>query len=165
MSCHPVDMVGLSLSGPLFSPVPVAPRIPTKVSAARRPSMHSVSEVPLRQASHFGPTPVGKVPTTVGARVAAFLRGRYPVKTASCASAETGIHAATIEKMLERESAPSAHAFLLMAQAFGPAFMLDCYIQPPQWLSDAAHAARIRDAETRLEQAQAEIDRLKAVLA
>lgn len=98
-------------------------------------------------------------PTTVGERVAAFLRRHHPVKTATAVWAETGIPEDTAEKLLERCSAPSTGNFLLMLEAYGPAFVTACLPNPPAWLSEAAHHARVDAARAAVAKAQADLER------
>jgi hypothetical protein len=112
----------------------------------------------MRQSSDNRPTSVGFEPTSVGRRVAAQLRERHPVKTAQAVSAETGIPAATIEKLIERENLPSAATLWALLKAYGASFMVATFPDPPRWLTDAAHAERIARAEAALIRAKADLE-------
>ena len=76
-----------------------------------------------------------------GERVCGFLRAIYPEKTAANVAADTGIAARTVEKWLERLSAPSWAHGLRLAAAYGPEFLCAVMDAPPTWLTEAGRAA------------------------
>lgn len=86
------------------------------------------------------------------ARVSRFLRLKYPERTAVNVSADTGgkISAKTIEKWLERSSAPSfAHAMLLIA-TYGSDFICACMDNPPACIREARSLRRRRAIEKQI---------------
>jgi len=109
------------------------------VSASPFP-MRLVSEKRMRQQSHF-------VPTDVGQRTVRFLKGARPRDTAKLVSRDTGIGIGTIEKMIERQSAPSAGTFVAMTLAYGPAFLAAVMPDGPAWLDRAVRAERLAQLE------------------
>lgn len=78
--------------------------------------------------------------TDVGDRVIAFLRQRHPSKTPDHVAVETGVPAGTIQKWLDRGSAPSVAHYCRLWLAYGPEFLVATAGQAPAWL-DAAHRA------------------------
>lgn len=91
-----------------------------------------------------------------GERVCSFLRKTHPEKTAANVAADTGISVRTIEKWLERLSAPSwAHGVRLLA-TYGPEFMCAVMDAPPAWLDQAARKER----RTRVTAMRDELSRL-----
>lgn len=102
----------------------------------------------MRQQSHF-------VPTDVGQRTVRFLKGARPRDTAKLVSRDTGIGISTLEKMIERQSAPSAGTFVAMTLAYGPAFLAAVMPEGPAWLDRAVRAER----QAHLEAEQARITR------
>jgi hypothetical protein len=89
-----------------------------------------------------------------GERVAAFLRGRYPSKTAACAAADLDCSIHQVEKWLDGASSPSGYIVVRLIYAYGPAIIRDVMgASSPKWL-DAAYA----DAENdRIEQQISEL--------
>ena len=63
----------------------------------------------------------------VGERVAAFLRTRYPYKTADYVACDVGISVSTVRKWIERSSAPAAAHFGLLVYAYGVEFIAAIY--------------------------------------
>lgn len=90
-------------------------------------------------------------------RVVAFLRARYPAKTAESVAAETGLGADRIRKWIDRGSKPSCAACFVMISVYGPEFLSAVMDRPPAWIDTAARAAR-------REQLRAEISALEARL-
>jgi hypothetical protein len=99
---------------------------------------------------------------SVGERTAGFLRSIHPEKTAANVSADTRgrISAKTIEKMLERLSAPSTVNGIILFEVYGPEFMCALMDNPPEWLS----AAGREQAAARLDAGIAELEALKREL-
>lgn len=65
---------------------------------------------------------------TLAERVAAFLRGQHPTKTAQCVEAETEISANTVRKWLEQGNAPSGPAYDALVRRYGAPFL--CAVHP-----------------------------------
>ena len=78
--------------------------------------------------------------TDVGDRVNAFLRQRHPHKTPDHVAVETGVPAGTVQKWLDRGSAPSVAHYCRLWLAYGPEFLAATIERAPAWL-DAAHRA------------------------
>jgi len=83
-------------------------------------------------------------------RAVAFVRRLYPVKTADCVAADTGVPAQTVRRWLEGVAKPSWTAFSRLIFAYGPAFLVAVYPNAPRWL-DEAHR-REQQAALRAEQ-------------
>ncbi len=96
-----------------------------------------------------------------GERVCAFLRSIYPEKTAANVAADTGISARTIEKWLERLSAPSWPHGIKLFRAYGPEFMCAVMDNPPRFLTEAGRA----QARARLDAKIAELEALRQEVA
>lgn len=88
----------------------------------------------------------------------AFLRQRHPLKTPDCVAADTGVPAGTVQKWLDRGSAPSVAHYCRLWLAYGPEFLAATIENAPAWL-DAAHRA---EAAARIE---AEIEARQSALA
>lgn len=89
-----------------------------------------------------------------GERVAEFLRGEHPAKTAASVEAETGISAKTVEKWLAGASAPSGAAYHRLIKTYGPELFV--FVSPdasPRSLKEAARLSR----QDRLERQAASI--------
>lgn len=88
----------------------------------------------------------------------AFLRRMHPHKTADCVAADCpGLPAGTVQKWLDRGSAPNAAGYTRLWIAYGPDFLAAIAPKTCGWLDQA-----VRNAErARLQQ---EIDRLQARL-
>ena len=133
--------------------------------ASVRSSMTSSSEKAVRQSGQIFGRDVAKprvrtqsIRTSVGERVVAYLRHLHPSKTADNVSAQTGIPAGTIQKWLDRGSAPNADAYCRLGRAYGPDFLAATWDIAPSWLSEAVR-------EQRAATLQAEIAALEAKLA
>ena len=70
----------------------------------------------------------------------AFLRHRHPLKTPDHVAAESGVPAGTVQKWLDRGSAPSVAHYCRLWLAYGPEFLAATIERAPAWL-DAAHRA------------------------
>lgn len=128
-------------------------------------SMLTASEVSLRQSPVRGSQRPGfrraidsASQTDVAERIIAFLRRRHPLKTADSVAVETGVPAGTVQKWLDRGSAPSVPHFLRLAGAYGPDFLCVGFSAAPAWLDRAVR-------EERAAQLKAEIAAREAMLA
>jgi len=117
-------------------------------------SMRLVSEKSMRQQSHCGPTDVGQ-------RTVSFLKGARPRDTAKLVSRDTGIGISTLEKMIERQSAPSAGTFVAMTLAYGPAFLAAVMPDGPAWLDRAVRAERMAQLEAEQVRINREMEALR----
>lgn len=97
-------------------------------------------------------------------RIIAFLRQRYPSKTADNVAADIGGSAETIQKMIDRCSTPSAITFGRMIITYGPSFLVAVYPASPKWLSDAAQRERLAELEATQASINAELTALRAQL-
>jgi len=96
--------------------------------------------------------------TVVAERIADCLRQIHPTKTAERVAADIGVPAATVQKWLERGSAPNNIATMKLLCAYGPEFACAVIPAPPAWLVRAAHdegqrriAAQIADLQAKLD--------------
>ncbi len=97
----------------------------------------------------------------VAERVIAFLRNRYPLKTAECVAADLKTKICTAEKWLERVSAPSTWIMLRMVSAYGPEFLAAVMgDSAPQWLRESAHIERRAQIEAQMAALQQELQSL-----
>ena len=96
--------------------------------------------------------------TIVAERIIAFLRRLHPLKTADNVAVETGVPAGTVQKWLDRGSAPSAFAVFRLMGAYGPEFASAVFTSAPAWLDRAVR-------EERAAQLKSEIAALEAQLA
>lgn len=95
-------------------------------------------------------------------RIIAFLRQRYPMKTADNVAADIGGSAESIQKMIDRVSAPSAWTYGRLVCAYGPAFLCAALAKPPTWVVAAAHAERLARVEAEHARITAELAALKS---
>lgn len=98
--------------------------------------------------------------TVVADRIVAYLRQLYPTKTAESVAADTLISQGTVQKWLDRGSAPGVIALLALAAAYGPPLLAAAYLHPPDWLDQAARAARQHELEAQLATIRAQLDAL-----
>lgn len=118
----------------------------------------------MRQDRVFGRhAGVSRRQLSAGERTTAFLRSLHPEKTAANVAADTRgrISAKTVEKMLERQSAPSLANSIILFEVYGPEYM--CALmgdRAPEWLSAAGRAA----ARTRVDVRIAELKALREEL-
>lgn len=119
----------------------------------------------MRQDRVFGrQVGVSRRQLSVGERTAAFLRSVHPERTAANVAADTKgrITAKTVEKMLERQSAPSATNWIILFETYGPEFM--CALlgeRAPAWLTEAGRA----QARAQLDAKIAELEALRKEIA
>ncbi len=78
-------------------------------------------------------------------RAVAFIRARYPVKTAEHVSADIGLPVHTVKRWLEGVAKPSWTGLSRLIFAYGPAFLVAVYPKAPAWL-DEAHRRERQDA-------------------
>lgn len=122
----------------------------------------------MRQSSQASGQLSGGARTDVAERVAkaeriiAFLRQRYPVKTAENVAADIGGCAETLQKMIDRVSAPSAWTYGRLVCAYGPGFLCAALASPPAWIVAAAHAERLATVQAELTRITAELASLKS---
>lgn len=117
-----------------------ASRAPSSMFTASEKGMRK-SEVVLRK--------VGVLhPHVFGERIAEFLRGIHPVKTALNVEADTGISNKTVSKWLEGASSPSGAAYHLLMGIYGPELFV--FVDPDASPASLREAARVC-AQTRME--------------
>lgn len=93
----------------------------------------------------------GKWRTEVAERITTFLREAHPHKTAEHVAAATGEAVSTVEKWLERGSAPSGPALLRLLRAYRWPLISALYDGDVSWLAEQAHAERVeREAEQKM---------------
>ena len=93
--------------------------------------------------------------------VCAFLRKRFPVKTACCVEAETLIAADTFRKWDAGLAAPSFVHFLTLISVYGPEFLAAVYESAPDWLSAAVRDQQIHDLEDSIAKQKARLAELE----
>lgn len=94
----------------------------------------------------------GKFSETSWPRVVAFLRRKYPSKTADCVAADTGIKADTVRKMLADYSTPTWANTYRLIRAYRAALLAAAFLDDPQeWIKAAArdeeHRATVKELE------------------
>ncbi|MFC7663770.1 hypothetical protein [Methylorubrum suomiense] len=57
-------------------------------------------------------------------------------------SADSGVPAGTVQKWLDRGSAPSVVHFARLVSAYGPDFLSTAFATPPAWLDQAVRDER-----------------------
>lgn len=132
---------------------------PSKASA---PSVKPTSQVEARMSvqkmSNIVETNVQACPE----RAVAFIRSRYPFKTAECVAADIGVPSGTVRRWLEGAASPSWGAFSRLIFAYGPAFLAAVYPKAPQWLDEAHRRemqATLRAEQQRISDQLAALDR------
>lgn len=80
-------------------------------------------------------------PQIFGERIAEFLRGIHPTKTAACVEAETQISSKTVGKWLEGASSPSGNAYHRLIEVYGPELFV--FVSPDASPASLREAARI----------------------
>lgn len=102
---------------------------------------------------------------TVGERVVAFLRQRYPAKTALNVSADTRgrIPVATIKTWLQRGSAPDADGYTDLWIAYGPDFLaVLAEGRTPEWLDRARRDLEAAHLKAEIAALQAKLSEVRA---
>ena len=96
--------------------------------------------------------------TVVSDRFAAFLRTKYPVKTADNVAADTGLPVATVARWLDRGSAPSLGAPGKLVGAYDAEVLCAALECPPAWLIAAARLQERERIERQIAGLRARID-------
>ena len=127
-------------------------------------SMFSTSEKTVRQSPYrtghspvVARTVVGRVRTDVAEPVNDYLRARHPAKTADHVAAVTGIPAGTVQKWLDRGSAPSARHFCCLIAAYGPGFLISVFTAAPEWLDEDAREQRATELKSEIAALEAKL--------
>jgi hypothetical protein len=81
----------------------------------------------------------------------AFIRALYPIKTADCVAADTGLPVQTVRRWLEGVAKPSFIGFSRLILAYGPAFLAAVFPRQPAWLTDAYQRERLAELEAEQE--------------
>lgn len=95
-------------------------------------------------------------------KAVAFIRRRYPMKTAESVAADTGIGAETVKKWLDGSARPSWDGVFALICAYGPAFLAAVLPNAPQWLDEAHRRemqASLRAEQQRISDQLAALDR------
>lgn len=124
------------------------------MSSAPSASMSTSSGRTMRQQSDC-------TPTSVGLATDSFLRRLYPRDTAKMVAGDTGIPVATVEKMLERRSAPGPATWPLLAWAYGPDFLRAVLPDCPAWLDKAVRLERQAQLDAKIASLVAEREALR----
>lgn len=95
-------------------------------------------------------------------RAVAFLRSRYPSKTAESVAADTGIGAETVKKWLDGSARPAWDSVFPLIFVYGPAFMAAVAPSQPRWLTDAYQREQLAALEAEQARIQSRIQALKA---
>lgn len=96
--------------------------------------------------------------TIVAERIADCLRQIHPTKTAERVGADIGVASATVQKWLERGSAPNNIATMKLLCAYGPEFACAVMPNPPAWLVRSAHDEGQRRLAAQIAALQAQMD-------
>lgn len=95
-------------------------------------------------------------------RAVEFIRRLYPVKTADCVAADTGLPVQTVRRWLEGVAKPSFIGFSRLILAYGPAFLAAVFPRQPRWLTEAYQREQLADLEAEQARIQSKIQALKA---
>lgn len=95
-------------------------------------------------------------------RAVAFIRERYPMKTAESVAADTGVGFETVKKWLDGSARPSWDGIFAMISAYGFPFLVAVFPRQPVWLSDAYQRERLAELEAAQARIQSEISALRA---
>lgn len=95
-------------------------------------------------------------------RAVAFIRALYPIKTADCVAADTGLPVQTVRRWLEGVAKPSFIGFSRLILAYGPAFLAAVFPCQPRWLTDAYQREQLAALEEEQARIQSKIQALKA---
>lgn len=93
-------------------------------------------------------------------KIVAYLRRRYPDKTAESVAADGVASIRTVRNWLDDVCAPSLAGYSRMISLYGPDFLLATLDHSPRWLVKAAHD----EERARLEARRAEVERQIAEL-
>lgn len=123
--------------------------------------MSSTSEIRVgqshRRASQLAPA----TQTIVAERVIDFLRRLHPIKTADNVFVETGVPAGTVQKWLDRGSAPSAFAIFRLMAAYGPEFACAVFTSAPAWLDRAVREERTAQLKSEIAALEAKLEGMR----
>jgi len=138
--------------GHALSPYPLSSDVAGEAFARLAGIPKNLSSTPMRAVSESAvrKSPVSSQTTVCSAdrsdlatRVDAFLRAKYPSKTGEHVCADIGVPATTVQKWMERGSAPNALAIVKMISAYGPEFLAAVMgDSAPQWLRPEYHVTR-----------------------
>ena len=93
-------------------------------------------------------------------RAVAFIRALYPIKTADCVAADTGLPVQTVRRWLEGVAKPSFIGFSRLILAYGPAFLAAVFPTSPKWIDEAHRRERLAALEAQQARIRAEIAEL-----
>lgn len=137
--------------------------VPISVSAcASSSAMSSRSGMAMKQALAQSRQDDHSAPTEVGQRLASYLRGLYPFHTAKNVARDTGLSVPSVEKLLERQSAPNSAGFVAFTLAYGPDFLSAVLPRAPGWLDRAVRAERQAQLEREIEDRQRALESLRS---
>lgn len=105
-----------------------------------------------------GRTGVCEDRTVVQDRFSNFLRSKYPVKTAENVAADTGLPTATVQRWLDRGSAPSLWALGKLIGAYDAEVLCAALENPPAWLVAAARQQERERLEREIADLRARLD-------
>lgn len=160
---HDVPSVLQPFSG-LPSDVPSVERqvsVPTVRSQRPASPVNASSErAVLKSPENVRQSPAAARADAAG-RIIAHLRALYPVKTAECVAADTGLPVETVQTWIDRGSCPNLIGYLRLLGAYGPDFVAASMGErAPNWLTRAGQEAEL----ARLEAERAAIERRMADL-
>lgn len=90
----------------------------------------------------------------------AFLRHMHPSKTAENVSLDSGVPVGTVQKWMDRGSAPSVVHFARLVSAYGPDFLATAFASPPVWLNQAVREERAATLKAEIAAREAMLARL-----
>ncbi len=96
--------------------------------------------------------------TVVADRFANFLRSKYPEKTAEHVAADTGLPVATVQRWLDRGSAPSLWALGKLIGAYDAEVLCAALENPPAWLVAASRQQERERLEREIAELRARLD-------
>lgn len=124
--------------------------------------MSTSSGTSMRQAWGLSRRDVGSLPTDVGPLVVRFLRELHPAGTAKAVARDTGMSPASVEKLIERQSAPNAANLLRLIAVYGPPFLAAVLPDGLGWLADAARAEEAAELDRTIAAAERRLAELRA---
>lgn len=120
---------------------------PISQDSSLKPSMQPASGLCMEQSSGSNRQLSDKRSTDVGRRLALYLRRLYPRDVAKNVAADTGLSITTVQKLLERESAPNAAGYVALTLVYGPEFLAAVLPSAPGWLERAVRMERLAQLE------------------
>lgn len=115
----------------------------------------------MRKPNDFS-TNFGDSATNSGGGWAGLFRRIHPVKTAECVAAEIGAPVRSVENWIAGTAQPSLRWLRALARAYGWPVLMACFPGLP-CLSEAAHQARLAEAQAAVSRAEAALESLRAV--